>query len=89
MKRKAASNKSSASNGLRITAEALVWQVVCTELRTDRYTLTVREIAARTGLCVGAVHRTLAWRLYRKGRAASRERRRRERNERCVRREDC
>ena len=47
-----------------MTAEGRVWEVVCAELQGQEYTLTVRAIARQTGLSVGAVHKTFAWRFY-------------------------
>lgn len=48
----------------RVSAEGKVWEVVCYAVHHANYALTVRQIAGLTGLAVGSVHRTLAWRLY-------------------------
>ena len=73
---------------LRITAEGRVWEVVHPELYGEDFTLSVRRIAARTGLSVGAVHKTRAWRVYQQVREMKVECNRRQLSERSLHREN-
>jgi hypothetical protein len=65
-----------------VTAEGLVWELVHHEICGPCYSLTVRQIAQRAGLSVGAVHGTKAWWIYSRGREAEKAANRENRIER-------
>lgn len=48
----------------RVTAEGYVWEVICPRIRSGELSLSIRQIAALTGLSVGSVQRSYAWSLY-------------------------
>jgi len=58
---------------VRVTAEALTWEAICTAIKKDCWTVAVREVAGDIGRSASAVAMTHAWRYYQSLRRRARQ----------------